>query len=355
MRIVFSEPDGTRWDDAVRAGGGSVFHSSAWALYIRAADVNATPQFIRFEGEAGETRGYALGFRAQSRRPVVGALTRRFWLETLPMTGDAETLGSVLRLLEEAARDAGDVVLDIGSYAAGDRGSVLETLGYASRPRFEFVMSLEPTPDDLWKGMDGARRRAIRRGGRSGVIVEELSPEEGVGILRRLMDASLERIVQRGGRLARYAGDSAADPVRVLVETGVGRIVGARVGGDWVSAILLTTFDGRVYHVMSGNTRSALETAAPSVLFWECIQWSRSRGDREFNLGGCAAEALDPGSAEHGVYRYKAAFGGTQVRCVSGTKALHPVRLRLSRALHGMRGQYSRVRSYIARAGRAAA
>lgn len=337
MRLVTSDPDPIQWDDAVRAAGGSVFHARAWARYVVAAETTAVPQFIRLESDAGETLGYALGFRAQSRRPLLRALTGRFWLDSPPVTRDAPMMDAFLHLLEKASRDAGAVALEVGSYGTTDGSPALETRGYATRARFEFVISLERTPDDLWRAIDPQRRSSIRRGGRCGVAVEELSPDTGVGILRRLQDASIERIADRGGRVERYTGDPAADPVRVLIETGVGRIIGARVRDEWVSASLMTCFNSRVYQTLAGHTRRGLETQAPSVLLWECMQWYRSRGAREFNLGGCSAEALDERSPEHGVYQYKKDFGGTRVRCVSGTKVLRPVRLRINEALHAVR------------------
>lgn len=339
MNLVASAVAESSWDDAVQAAGGSAFHSSGWARYVAAADPRAVPQFLRLESAEERPLGYALGFRSQSRRPLLAALTGRFWLETMPVARDPESLHELLRLLETTARQAGAVVIDIGSYAAECSGSILQRCGFATRDRIEFALSLDVTVDDLWRAMDDMRRRNIRRGGRSGIAVEELPPDPGVGILRRLQEASFERITGRGGQVTPYGGDPGLDPLRVLVATGVGRIFGARAGDEWLSATLVTSFNGRAFYMLAGHSRRGLELQAGSVLIWECLKWYRARGDHEFNLGGCPVDASDPHSVEHGVYRYKAAFGGRQVRCASGTKALRPARLRLTRAMYAACGQ----------------
>ena len=334
MKLVSSSVGGGAWDDALRAAGGSVFHSSGWAKYVTAMDATAAPQFIRLESSGGEPLGHALAFRKQSSWPVLAILTGRFWLETTPVTHDPQLLLDFLRRLELQARDAGAVVLEVGSYAGPGNAAILQQSGFTIRERLEFVLPLDRTADQMWNAMDDMRRRNIRRGGRLGVTVEELPASAGVGILRQLQRASFERITGRGGHVTPYDGDPTGDPLHVLAEAGVARIFGAREGAEWLSATLVTSFNGRAFYMLAGHSRRSLELQAGSVLIWECLKWYRAQGDREFNLGGCPAEATQPQSVEHGVYRYKSAFGAKQVRCASGTKTLRPARLRLSRAVY---------------------
>ncbi|MBE3064613.1 MAG: peptidoglycan bridge formation glycyltransferase FemA/FemB family protein, partial [Spirochaetes bacterium] len=199
---------------------------------------------------------------------------------------------------------------------------VLAGLGYAVARRLEFELDLLCLEDDLWERLEYKRRKNIKKGARMGVVLHDPSAAEGVPHLRRLQAESAQRIVQRGGRDITYRGRHLRDPAEVLVESGLGRIVVAEVAGEIVSAGLFTCFNGLVYHTLSGHSRKALETQAPTFLLWETIKRYKREGARRFNFGGCSAEAVNEGSPEHGIYIYKMGFGGTCLECASGSKVL---------------------------------
>lgn len=318
---VVDEPS---WDAAVAGAGGSVFHSSAWAHYVCAERPNAVPQFLTLEDGAAIPRAFGLGFRARSRRPVLGAVTGRLWLDALPVasSSDGAALREFMTLLEAEARRAGDLELFVGSFGSGDGTAVLLEAGFLPRHRIEFVIELDRPEEQLWMAMDGARRRNVNKSGRLGVTIHELSTAEGVVELRRLQVASGERIIRRGGPRIGLQVPDEQDPIRVLLERGAGRIFAARVGPRWGSAVLLACFNGKVYHVLSGSSPAGLEAQATTLLFWEAIKLYRREGARGFNLGGCAGEAVSEDSPEHGVYAYKSGFGAERHECVSGHKVL---------------------------------
>ncbi len=166
--------------------------------------------------------------------------------------------------------------------------------------------------------------------------MEGLPPQEGLNELRRLQAASSGRIERRGGPRIGLVGAASDDPVRVLLDSGVARIIGARVGSAVVSAALFTLFNGRVYQHLAGHDDTALKTQAPTLLYWESIRRYRMEGAKRFNLGGCKLEAIEPGSSEHGVYCYKRAFGGSAVECASGSKSLRPTARRVVGMLERM-------------------
>jgi lipid II:glycine glycyltransferase (peptidoglycan interpeptide bridge formation enzyme) len=127
--------------------------------------------------------------------------------------------------------------------------------------------------------------------------------------------------------------------VRILLDAGVARIVGAELDGQIVSAGLFTLFNGLVYHTLSGHSTVGTEAQAPTLLLWETIKRYRGEGAKRFNFGGCSASAIEEGSPEHGVYVYKNAFGGECIECTSGRKVLRTVRYGLARGLKAALGR----------------
>lgn len=272
-------------------------------------------------------RGAALAFQRRSDKRLLAPLTSTLWMEAMPVVsgGDAGTLLEFLRLIEAHARDGGITELSVGSFGSPYGSSALGQLGFILTKRMEFELNLEKSEDDLWNGVEYKRRKNIKKAIRMSVSVRDLPAAEGMSHLRRLQAESSRRIVHRGGPDITYKGEEAKDPAVALVDAGVGRIVVAEVAGEVVSAGLFTCFNGMVYHTLSGHAQKALETQAPTFLLWEVIKQYRNLGVKRFNFGGCSAEAANETSAEHGIYEYKKAFGGSCLECASGTKVLRKV------------------------------
>lgn len=332
MRLLVSEriaPE--NWDARLCSVGGSVFHSSAWAQFVEAERPGAVPQFLTFVGADGGGAGFALGFVSRSPRAALRPFTGQLTLDAFPAFrgGDETGLGDALAAVECHARSLGATEVFVGSYGSPGGSDALQRLGFTLTRRLEFELCLDRPERELWDGLESKRRRNIKKAMQHGVIIEDLPATVGLLELRRLQAASAERIVQRGGPRIGFAGASRDDPVRALLNTGVARIVGAKSGSAVVSAVLFTCFNGLVYHHLSGHDHRALETQAPTLLFWQAMNRYREEGARCFNFGGCKLDALNPQSSEHGVYEYKKAFGGTVLRCASGSKALRPTARRV--------------------------
>lgn len=314
------------WDAAVADLGGSVFHTTAWADYIVAGEPHAVPVYVSLLADDGGRAGAALGFRLRSGHRLLASLTGRLRTDALPVVkdGDPERFVEFVTALEAAARDAGDVELVLGSFASPGGAEALERLGFSTTPRMEFEIDLRPSEDELWKALEYKRRKNIKKAARLNVALEDLPLEDGIAHLRRLQGASAERIVERGGPDISRASSGSRDPIAALVQAGVGRLIGARVDGEIVSASLFTCFNGLVYHTLSGHDRQALKAQAPTFLLWETIKRYRAKGALRLNMGGCSSGAVREDSAEHGVYEYKKAFGGACLACTSGRKVLRP-------------------------------
>jgi hypothetical protein len=177
-------------------------------------------------------------------------------------------------------------------------------------------------------GAGAQRRKNIGKAKRLGVTIVDVPAEVGIPELRRLQIESGERILRRGGPQFLRMGPDVDDPVRVLVESGFGRILAAKVNDTLVSTGLFTCFNGLVYYTLSGHNQKALETQAPTLLVWESIMRYRSEGAKRFNLSGVKADAADEKSSEHGVYVYKKGFGAECLKCHSGEKIFHKTRYR---------------------------
>jgi len=323
------------WDDCVRGCGGTVFHSNVWAQYVLRRYAQTTAHRFRLLDAAGRTIGTALGFRTQSRHALMKPITRRLRFDALPaVSGKEQTAKVFALLLERHARESRDVAIEFGSFGCRGGADVLQEFGYALKHRLEFELDLSPSEDALWRAIEYQRRKNVNKARRLGVVVEELPADIGLPILYRLHELTWDRVALRGvERGASLGAGVAAWPEHVLLEAGVGRLMGARIDDEWLTVSLFTHFAGQVYHVLSGHSPRAMTVQAPTLALWESVLRFRTDGAKWFNFGGIAASARDPSSPEHGVMEYKRAFGGTCLECASGVKVIRPTRARIARLL----------------------
>jgi len=321
---VQHEVDRKQWDERVLSLGGTVFHSAAWAEYTSAAYPGASPLFMTMISKDGQTTGVALGFQLRATSRLMRRFSGRLWLDATPVVADRTKLGEFLHFIEKHGRDSGDVELQIGSFASYGGAKALDEMGFQLTSRLEFELDLALSEEELWDALDYKRRKNVRKAERKGVSLRDLDGEEAVNELRRLQAASSRRIVDRGGHDIAYRDDPRLDPVHVLVRQPVTRVVAAEVEGEGVSAGLFTCFGGLVYHTLSGHSKKAFDTQAPTFLLWETIKRYRREGAQRFNFGGCSADAVREDSPEHGVYVYKNAFGAECLECASGLKVIRP-------------------------------
>lgn len=336
MRLQISESvKANDWDLKICSVGGTIFHSSVWADYTVAGASHVVPQFITLLSNHGEFLGAALGFQECSPHKLIAHFTKRLWFDAMPVLRDVDekTLHELLQLLVSRARCSGYVELSIGSFASRNASIELERLGFKLTKRLEFELRLDRSEDDLWSGLAYKRRKNIKKARKMGVTLHDLPAEKGIPELRQLQAESGKRILKRGGADLIYKGQHSQDPVHVIVESGFGRIVGAKVDGTFVSASLFTRFNDSVYHTLSGHSQRALKTQAPTLLLWESIKRYRNEGAKKFNLGGCKTDALNEDSPEHGVYVYKKAFGVECLQCTSGDKILHKTTHRITNVI----------------------
>ena len=329
--IIQKSSDPGDWNRQLRHLRGNVFHSSEWAEYVEAEQPGCSSEFYTFVDTDGSVIGVALGFRAASTRRVVAPFTGRLWLDAMPAMAEASnSLQAIfLRQISLHARAAGAITLDIGSYDSPTRG-VLSSGDFSVSKRIEFELDLTQPESAIWNRIDVKRRQRVRKAKKEGVEIRQLSPRDGVTILRRLQEASFERVEARGGPRLDDRDYRSGDPILKLTDAGSARIIGGFVSGECVTASLFTTFNGRAYHALSGHNRRALETQAPSLLLYETMLRLAEEGYTRLNLGGCTIDALNESSPEHGVYCYKKAFGGEQLNCESGHRVLRPTIRRIA-------------------------
>lgn len=318
IRLEVSESASPQWPAWIEEFDGQLYHSAEWAESRK--EGQSRPLFFSWFDSEGRCVGIAVGIKSWSSLRYIGRLFRRLDFESYPAAqkGDADLTRLMIGQLVAFARREKYRTIAIQSYGAAVTLSDLNTFGLVPNSRTEFILDLTLSEEGQWKRLSTHHRRKIRKAQEAGLLLQEVSTLEGVRALRRLQGSSRDRRVRRGETLPLLEDAYYEEFGRQYFSRNLARLFLMMKEDRPVSAALITLYRGRALYVFGGSSEEGFAADAPALLFWQVFSRCRELGIREFNLGGVPGAAVDPGSQSHGLYRFKAGFGGKIVPCVSG-------------------------------------
>lgn len=318
--------------------GGTIYHTEAWA------DISATshsrPRFFTWTDPTDAVSAVALGIEQWSHVPVVGRRLKRLDFDTYPAVTDTagDALPRTLADLVDVARREGSMAIQIGSFMAPRPVPEMADLGLELHPRIEFVVDLTRAEDELMSDFSSHHRRKLRKALKQDLELREAANMDAVQDFRRLQVASRDRRLERGEDIGVLDDSYYEDLGRKYFRHDLGRVFLAVQDDEPVSAAFVSIHGGRALYVYGGSSDAGFSMDAPAFLFWSVFDRCRELGCTEFNLGGVPGGAEERGHPSHGLYRFKAGFGGTQVDCLSGSADdLRPGLSRLKRMVDRIR------------------
>ena len=190
--------------------------------------------------------------------------------------------------------------------------------GYEHRDYVNYVVTLRPDVDGLWKNLDKRLRQKIRGSFRKGIVVRDDNTPDGIARLYGLLQASYRR--------ARIPLPDEALFMNTLVclPQGSVRVRTAYLDQVPVASIISLVFCDRVFSWFGGTVR--LRGLSPfACIVWDDIKWSCENDYRYYDFGGAGWPEID-----YGPRRFKAHFGGEEVRYGRYILTYSNVRLKLA-------------------------
>ena len=222
-----------------------------------------------------------------------GRLNRELSITSLPEMPPVFWAG-----LKRFITEQGITLLQLNTFCS--RVSNIPPLGkeLQRKRRYEYVMSLEGTPEDLLRRMKQHHQRLVRKGMKAGLVVRigtQCRPEDHV----KLIEASMQRRAGRGERIESF---SPKDTLLAGVNSGLYRLFQACRGDEVLSSISMAIAPRGRYLQTSGTSPEGMKMGASHYLVYEIMRLSLVEGATLLNLGGVS----DPHS---GLAEYKRHFG----------------------------------------------
>ncbi len=176
-------------------------------------------------------------------------------------------------------------------------------------PQWTQVIDLTKSELDLLAGMKPKTRYNIRLAQKKGVVVKEMSDDQGFEIFSKLYFETCRR--------QRYHGHNPEYHKVVWnhLKDGVAHILISFLGNEPLAAYELFHFHNRLYYPYGGSSDKHRNVMAPNLLMWEAIKLGKNLGAKEFDLWGSQApeQGEDNNESWSGFTRFKEGYGTTYI------------------------------------------
>ncbi|MDX6267131.1 MAG: hypothetical protein QOD70_1871, partial [Frankiales bacterium] len=165
-----------------------------------------------------------------------------------------------------------------------------------------FVVDLRPELDEIRARMTSGTRQNLRKGQRSGIVVEDAEPkgfaEEYHGQLRD--------VFAKQGLVPSYSAARVQSLIRNLHPTGDLQLIRVRAPSGESIATALVLGAGRSAYFWGGASWRIHQHFRPNeALFWHAFETWRSRGAQEFDFGGGGTYKLKYGATEIPIHQLR--------------------------------------------------
>jgi len=259
-----------------------IFQTREWVEFVRRTQ-HAEPVIAAVRRD-GETIGY-----------FTGLIIRRFRVRILGSPFPGWTTSSMgFNLAEGVSRGAAAAA--VKRFAFGPLGCLhLELkdrrlgagdvigLGFRHTPNVTFEVDLEGDDDELLARMSSACRRAIRKGRKVGVRIEEAAGEDFADEYY----SQLLEVFARQGLRPTYEADRVRELIRCVGPTG--RLLLLRAvapDGERIATGIFPAMNGTAYFWGGASRRSHQILRPNEAVFWYAMRYWRARGMTRMDLGG---------------------------------------------------------------------
>jgi len=280
--------DSELWDAYVRSRPqAGQCHLSGWRRVVERG--YGHPAVYLWAREGGAVRGIL---------PLISLRSRWFGrrLVSMPFLDEggvcADELAVAHALVEEAARVARGLAADLDLRHRHPSGLDLAPHG----SKVTFRLDLSPGADAVWARLDGKLRNQVRKGEKSGLVVE-WAGRDGVADFYDVLAVNMRDLGSP------VHGRGFFEALLDEFEAGA-RVALVRLEGRAVAAAVCFAFRDTVYVPWASSLRAFRALCPNNLLYWEIVRWAAGAGLRWLELGRS--------SRGSGTYHFKRQWGALE-------------------------------------------
>ena len=207
-------------------------------------------------------------------------------------------------------------------------------------PAWTQILDLIPAEEELLKNMKQKTRYNIRLAEKKGVVVKEMSTDEGFEIFSELYFATCAR--------QKYHGHTPEYHKIVwnALKGNIAKILIAYYENEPLAAYELFLFKDRWYYPYGGSADKHRNLMAANLLMWEAIRLGKRLGAKTFDMWGSLPPHSEANGGWAGFTRFKEGYGTRYVEFVgSYDLVILPIQYRVYNSMYSLRNMYLKLRA----------
>jgi len=330
---IIQKVNPTEWNEEIVRLNGCSFHTYDWSLFSSEANRSKLIYF-RLKGDSNRIIAQSFGLLT-SRKVLQADVLKSLSFGSLPAAEDNISQRKMIENLIQYAKEDGMTTISFHSFGTPYGTDIFPELGFKVDKRWEFLMELCDTEDELWKRVHSKKRNLIKKGQKSGISVKKCDGFDEVLELRNLAIATQKRKEEENIPFPVAAESYYRLIKNKLIDKGLGRLYLAYDGERAIAGAFFVGFNNSAYYVLSSADKEGLDKAAPDLILWTCMTDYQKEGYRIFNLGGVSERDLHGTPFEEsGLYHFKKRFSADDIPCYKSELILKPLDKKL---LDGLR------------------
>lgn len=202
-------------------------------------------------------------------------------------------------------------------------------------PEWTQMLDLTQTEDNLLKNMKPKTRYNVKLAQKKGVVVKEMSNQQGFDIYQKLYFDTCRR--------QKYFGHTKEyhEIIWNNLKDGIAHILIAFYEDTPLAAYELFKFKDIFYYPYGGTSELHRNLMAANLLMWEAIRLGKKLGATKFDMWGSLQPKYDPQNPWSGFTRFKEGYGTTFTEFVPGLDlVISPILYSLYSLMYKLRGFY---------------
>jgi lipid II:glycine glycyltransferase (peptidoglycan interpeptide bridge formation enzyme) len=302
------------WDGwlARAPGGGHVYQSYAWGEFKRGQRWRPVRLVMERDGEVAGA-GQFLVYNTPLVPGTLMYCTKGPWIDWEDPEAVRTFFGGVRTVAARERAHTVKIEPEALEEQTGVKSLLLELGFHRARSDLNYkttmILDLSRSEEEILAAMHHKHRYNIRLAARKGVSIVHDNSDEARADFWRLMEITAER---DGFRLR----DQEYDRGRweAMRDAGQAQLFLAEHEGNRLAGMVIYTF-GRKYWYRTGASSNEKRNLMPvHLLQWEVMRWAKSQGITYYDMVHVPRSArLNQDHPQHGLYRFKAGFGGEVV------------------------------------------
>lgn len=329
------------WDKDIISIDGCCFHSYERSLSSSRIN-NAKPLYFKWFDDAGGLQ--CAGFGLISGKSIAGFLSNKtLSFGSFPACRDTDFLKYIIKEIMRYCTKNSIAVLKMHSFDTPFGTEILQELGFSVSKRWEFLINIEISENELWGKLHSKKRNLIRKGQKANLIIKRVQQLDELMHFRNLAVATWKRKIDSGIAFPSPGSEQYYQVLKdEIIDKNLGRLYLAYDGDEPIAGAFFSDYNKRVYYMLSSANEKGLKLSAPDLLLWTSMTDYRNEGYKVFNLGGLSEDELNGQPLEKsGLYHFKKRFSADVHPCYKGILVLKPTAYKIYSFLSKLKNGFS--------------